>query len=90
MNATGVTGLPVIAWAPFDTALWDLMGKAAQLPVYKMLGAWKTVIPVYASGGALGPVEKLIKEAVGYKEQGFTKYKMKLGSLNWKDDINRV
>lgn len=32
-----------------DLALWDLAGKVADLPVYKMLGAYRDRVPAYAS-----------------------------------------
>ncbi|MBT6148209.1 MAG: enolase, partial [Gemmatimonadetes bacterium] len=32
-----------------DLALWDLAGKATNLPVYKLLGATRSKVPAYAS-----------------------------------------
>src|SRR3974390_3078225 len=43
-----------VAWAGIDGALWDIIGKAKDTPVYKLLaagGAANPHIRVYASGG---------------------------------------
>lgn len=37
------------AIATIDLALWDLAGKAAGVPVYKLLGAFRDSVPAYAS-----------------------------------------
>lgn len=42
-------GLTLPAWAPVDVALWDLAGKAAGMPVYKLLGACRDAVEVYAT-----------------------------------------
>ena len=89
-GASGPTGMPTSAWAAFDIALWDLLAQRAGLPLYKLLGAHSNEIPVYASGGWLIPEEKLVQEALGYKEQGYTCYKMKLGCKDYREDLRRV
>jgi L-alanine-DL-glutamate epimerase-like enolase superfamily enzyme len=90
INAIGQTGLPIVAWAGFDTALWDLMAKQAGLPLYKLLGACRSEVPVYASGGWLIPLEELIREALNYKAQGFRHYKMKVGCADYREDLRRI
>ena len=39
------------AISAIDIALWDLMGKSLNIPLYKLLGGYRSEIPVYASGG---------------------------------------
>ena len=90
MGACGQTGLPVSAWAALDMALWDLLGKKANLPVYKMLGAQTDEIAVYASGGWLYPIEELVEEALAFKALGYRHYKMKVGCPDYHDDIKRI
>jgi len=83
------------AIAGIDIALWDLKGKAASLPVYKLLGGSRSVVPCYASGGYYGPtgdaaIDELITEMRGYVALGYQAVKMKVGGLPLKDDIRRV
>ena len=40
---------PPGALAVIDNALWDIIGKKNELPIYKMLGAKREKIPSYAS-----------------------------------------
>jgi D-galactarolactone cycloisomerase len=48
----GPDGVLSCSLAGIDIALWDLRGKLARQPVYKLLGgAWRTSIPFYASVG---------------------------------------
>ena len=34
-------------WYGAENALWDIMGKATNLPLYKLLGAYREEIPLY-------------------------------------------
>lgn len=90
INGIGQTGMPIVAWAAFDIALWDLMAKQAGLPLYRLLGAFRNEVPVYASGGWLIPLDELVQEALSYKAQGFRHYKMKVGCADYREDLKRI
>lgn len=67
-----------------DIALWDVMGKAVEMPIYELLGgAVRTEIPAYASGlfckDRPDVTQALVDEAKGYVDQGFGAMKMKMG-----------
>jgi L-alanine-DL-glutamate epimerase-like enolase superfamily enzyme len=80
-----------MALAAVDTALWDLLGKAAELPLYKMLGAVRDEVPVYATGGWFTySKEELVEECLRFSELGYRDYKMKVGHQDWQIDIKRV
>ena len=59
-----------------DIALWDLAGKALGLPVYKLLGAYRDKIRIYASSHDWPSVQEYVDEAVSCKQQGVTAYKI--------------
>ena len=90
MGGCGQTGLPLSAYAAVDTALWDLIAQEAGMPLYKLLGAKTDTLPVYGSGGWLAPIEEVIEEALAFKAEGYTKYKLKLGFPDWRVDIARL
>jgi L-alanine-DL-glutamate epimerase-like enolase superfamily enzyme len=58
-----------------DVALWDLVGKATDLPVFRLIGGFRDRIPSYKSGGNLPSVEAFVEDAVQAKEEGFFGYK---------------
>ncbi|MFK7943970.1 MAG: mandelate racemase/muconate lactonizing enzyme family protein [Paracoccaceae bacterium] len=82
----GQKGMPIQALSGLDIALWDIAGKVAGLPLYRMLGG-PTVdrLPVYGYGMMLErkPVDALAasfrEEAAAIREMGFAATKMKVG-----------
>lgn len=78
------------AWAGLDAACWDIIGKAANKPVYELLAAGSTPDPhirVYASGGVeyawYDRPEALVEEAARHREAGYTAFKFRIGT-EWK------
>lgn len=55
--------LPIYVLGLVDIALWDLAGKAAELPVYQLLGGFRTAIPAYASTVTFGSIEEYLDVA---------------------------
>lgn len=90
-NFIGHAGPPLMALSAYDMALWDLTARLAGQPLYRMLGAARDEVRVYAAGGWLSlDVEALCAEAVAKKSAGFHAYKMRAGSANWREDVARV
>src|SRR5215472_5412967 len=78
----GRRGVVMNAIGGIDIALWDIAGKVAKMPVYRLLGACRDRVEAYASGGFYQEgksVEDLAGEAEGYRAQGFKGMKMKIG-----------
>lgn len=91
LSYIGRAGPPVMALSVVDTALWDLLAQRAGLPLFRLLGAARTSVPVYATGGWLTySKEELVEEALGLRERGFANYKMKVGNEDWSVDVDRV
>jgi L-alanine-DL-glutamate epimerase-like enolase superfamily enzyme len=59
-----------------DVTLWDIAGKAAGLPVHRLLGTCREEMPVYASSWALPDTQAYIEEALAYREVGIRAYKV--------------
>ena len=70
-----LTFFPVYLPGPVDVALWDIAAKAAGLPLYKYIGAYRNKLPVYASGLFHETVDDYVKEALHYKSLGIKAYK---------------
>ena len=79
-HAWGRRGLGMVAISAIDIALWDIMGKITNKPIFKLLGGrTKEKIPVYASKLYSQPIKNLQKEAESYVAQGFKMFKMRFG-----------
>src|SRR3984957_18479376 len=78
----GRRGVVMHGISGIDIALWDLAGKIAKLPTYKLLGACRDRVEAYASGGFYQEgkgVDGIAGEAEGYRARGFKGMKMKIG-----------
>src|SRR5262245_21507688 len=72
-------GVAAYALSALDIALWDVVGKAAGLPLYKLWGATTDRVDAYGSGGWPSyAVEDLVAEAQRYVGLGCRYYKMKI------------
>ncbi len=78
--AFGRKGVAMTAISAVDIALWDLLGKDAKQPVYRLLGGrTKEKIPVYASRLYAMPIPELQAEAQRYKDLGYKAMKLRFG-----------
>ena len=77
----GPFGAASMAYTAIDLALWDIAGKAAGLPLWKLLGGFRPRVPVCA-GHRLrrsATVEELQQDAADLVEEGFRAIKIRLG-----------
>ena len=96
LRDSGQKGMPIQALSGIDIALWDILAKKSNLPLYQLLGG-KTndKIPVYGYGMMLQKktVEELCElfknEASQIKEKNFKAMKMKIG-MGPKEDLKLV
>lgn len=78
----GRGGLIMAAMSGIDIALWDILGKIAGLPVYKLLGGYTDKLLPYASSGFYTrskDAKALAAEVESYFQQGFRYAKIKVG-----------
>ena len=82
-----------------DMAIWDIVSKIEQVPLYEYLakkygnGKFTNKIFVYAAGGYYYPgkdIPMLIEEMKSYLEMGFTTVKMKIGGATLNEDLKRI
>ena len=83
---SGRRGLNMNAWAPVDVALWDIAGKAAGVPIYKLLGARRDETEVYATYPPRHErPDGYVREAKEIQAAGFRAYKIHPGVMDTGD-----
>jgi L-alanine-DL-glutamate epimerase-like enolase superfamily enzyme len=70
-----------------DMALWDIVGKTAGLPLYKLWGSYRDKVPAYASAVEVGTPEDRATLATHYQELGFKAMKLRLHNEATTDDL---
>ncbi len=86
------------SYGPADVALWDIAGKLADLPIYRLLGAYRTDLPCYASTdhgdslpGGLNSPEAYADFAEQCLDMGYPAFKMHVwGEPPFKRDVETM
>jgi L-alanine-DL-glutamate epimerase-like enolase superfamily enzyme len=85
----GRPGVASMAIAAVDVALWDLKSQLLNVPLFRLFGAVRERVPVYASGGFTSLTERELREQLeGWVEDGFTRAKIKIGT-DWGSQVER-
>jgi L-alanine-DL-glutamate epimerase-like enolase superfamily enzyme len=92
LQGVGRRGLVAQAYSAVDLALWDLKGKAAGLPLYKLLGGVRESAPAYASdtGWLWMSPEEIIEASQPYLRDGVMGIKVKVGGPDPEKDAGRL
>jgi L-alanine-DL-glutamate epimerase-like enolase superfamily enzyme len=89
----GRAGISQLALSAIDIALWDLKAKAADMPLWKLLGGSETCrLEAYnTDGGWLNWAKtQLVDDATRLVAEGFRGLKIKIGSPDPNDDLERI
>ncbi len=79
--------------AAVDIACWDIIGKVAGLPLYRLLGGWRNAVPYYVTCAYYQEgkgIDQLKDEMHRLVEQGHTRFKAKVGGLSLEEDMQRL
>ena len=88
-----------VAVGVVDMAVWDVVAKIADVPLYKYLadkygdGTYDESVFVYAAGGYYYPGKdtgQLQKEMRRYRDMGYEVVKMKIGGASLEEDLRRI
>ncbi len=85
-------GIVTMAMSALDIALWDAIGKRANLPLHRLWGHVRSQMPVYGSGCFRGSGgDGMIAKALHYKERGYKAIKMQMAHTNdLRRDVDNV
>jgi len=80
-------GMPYRGCAGVDMALWDLIGKVCNQPLYKLWGGGKDRVPGYASMVQLSTPEERADLAARLKSEGWQAIKLRIHNETIGEDI---
>jgi len=87
----GNNGIHKWALGSINIAMWDAFAKSQGKPVWKLFDVHHDRVPLYGSGGWLSySIEQLLDEATRYVKRGFRAVKIKVGSAELQQDIERL
>ncbi len=95
----GGHGERAFAVGAIDAAVWDAVAKIEEKPLYRVFserfngGRYDARVNVYPGGGyydADKGIQGLIDEMQGYRDDGYTLMKMKIGGASLSDDRARI
>jgi L-alanine-DL-glutamate epimerase-like enolase superfamily enzyme len=92
---SGPGGILTLALSAIDIALWDIRGKALNLPLWQLIGGSRERVPTYASGALMRtfPLEHLVTAAPRLVEKGFRQMKTQLalpGETSPEREVERI
>ncbi|MBB3236722.1 mandelate racemase/muconate lactonizing enzyme family protein [Phyllobacterium endophyticum] len=86
-------GVNSMAIAAIDIAVWDLLGKLYQQPIFRLLGGAREQIASYISEinlSADDTVDDLVRRVDEYKAQKYDTVKIKIGKPDFSEDLERI
>ena len=91
LHYAGRGGLAIHALSAIDIALWDLLGKRTDLPLWRLLGGSNPEVKAYAGGiDLMFTLDELLAQTEKNLSNGFRAIKMKVGRDNLYEDVERI
>jgi len=75
---------------PLEIALWDLLGKATNQPLFRLLGGHSNRVPAYCSTGEFHTPGQRVEEVLRFREQGFRAVKIRMRHEDPQRDVEVV
>lgn len=82
--------LGLVATACIDAAIWDVIGRALRMPLWRLWGGYRNQVPVITIGGYYAEDANIEAEVSNLIEQQFAGMKFKVGGLTPREDAARV
>jgi L-alanine-DL-glutamate epimerase-like enolase superfamily enzyme len=94
-GTSGPGGIFTLALSAIDIALWDIKGKALNLPLSKLVGGHRERVPTYASGALMRqfPLDHIVKAGPRLVACGFSQMKTQLalpGDTSPEREVERI
>ena len=70
-----------------EVALWDLLGRAQGVPLWRLLGGERDRIGAYASSGELVDSDERVRRCRALRDEGVRATKIRLHSSDWRVDL---
>jgi len=85
-------GASNLALSAIDFALWDLAGKLANMPLWRLLGGYRTEVPAYASWALWRhhDADRLAVDAAKIVAAGYKGMKLRMGNRPYAEDMARA
>jgi L-alanine-DL-glutamate epimerase-like enolase superfamily enzyme len=81
--------LGLVAAACVDAAIWDAIGKALDMPLWKLWGGYRSTMPIISIGGYYDGDVSVAEEVAALKENGLAGMKFKVGGRDPETDARR-
>jgi D-galactarolactone cycloisomerase len=81
--------LGLVACACVDSAIWDAIGKALDLPLWRLWGGYRDALPMIAIGGYYDSPVSIAEEVEQLRELGLAGMKFKVGGRSPEEDADR-
>jgi D-galactarolactone cycloisomerase len=70
-----------------EAAVWDLVGRALEQPLWKLLGGRNEALLAYASSGERVPAEERARRCAALREAGVKAVKLRFHHADWREDV---